>query len=84
MKKYCLLLIFAIVLCGGLWGLVGMIIGVPVVAVLYDLVKKLVRRGLKRNNSMEVWDEYVSVYGEEEVIPRPVDPDENKGSEIPD
>lgn len=76
--------LFAITLFGGLWGLVGMIIGVPVVAVLYDLVKKLVRRGLKRNNSMEVWDEYVSVYGEEEVIPRPVDPDENKGSEIPD
>ena len=75
--------LFAITFFGGIWGLVGMIIGVPVVAVIYDLVKKMIRRGLNKNNSIEFWDEYVRVYGEEEVIPRPVDPDENKGSEIP-
>ncbi len=76
--------LFAITLFGGLWGLVGMIVGVPVVAVLYDLVKKLIHRGLKKNNSIEAWDEYQKVYAEEEVIPRPEDPDMNKGSEIPD
>lgn len=76
--------LFAITLFGGLWGLVGMIVGVPVVAVIYDLVKKLIHRGLRKNNSIEFWDEYQRVYGEEEVIPRPVDPDENRGSEIPD
>ena len=34
--------LFAIVLFGGLWGLGGMIIGVPLMAVIYDLVKKYV------------------------------------------
>lgn len=75
--------LFAITLFGGLWGLVGMIVGVPIVAVAYDLVRKLIRRGLIRNNGMEYWDEYHSVYAAEEVIPRPEDPEINRGSEIP-
>lgn len=75
--------LFAITLFGGLWGLVGMIVGVPIVAVVYDLIRKLIRRGLVRNNGMEYWDEYNRVYAEEEVIPRPKDPDADRGSEIP-
>lgn len=75
--------LFAITLFGGLWGLVGMIIGVPVVAVLYDLVRKFIRRGLERNNSKEYWDAYNRIYGKEKPIPSPEDPDENRGSEIP-
>lgn len=75
--------LFAITLFGGLWGLVGMIVGVPVVAVLYDLVKKLIRRGLVQNNSLEIWDEYQRVFGEEDPFPSPKDPDEDRGSEIP-
>lgn len=75
--------LFAITLFGGLWGLVGMIVGVPIVAVVYDLVKKLIRRGLVRNNGMEYWDAYNRVHAEEEVIPRPVDPEADRGSEIP-
>lgn len=66
--------LFGITLFGGLWGLVGMIIGVPMVAVIYDLVKKLVHRGLKKNDCIEVWDEYNSVYGEEKPIQPPKDP----------
>ena len=76
--------LFAITLFGGLWGLVGMIVGVPVVAVIYDLVKKLIRRGLVQNNSMEIWDEYHRIYAEEDPFPNPKDPDEDRGSEIPD
>ena len=76
--------LFAITLFGGLWGLVGMIVGVPVVAVIYDLVKKMIRRGLAQNNSLEIWDEYQQVYGEEDPFPTPKDPDEDRGSEIPD
>lgn len=34
--------LFAILLFGGLWGFVGMIVGVPLFAVIYDVVKKLV------------------------------------------
>ena len=46
--------LFAIVLFGGIWGLVGMIIGVPLMAVIYDLIRKYVysdkriRRSLRR------------------------------------
>ena len=75
--------LFAITLFGGMWGLVGMIVGVPVVAVIYDLIRKFVRRGLDKNNSMEYWDEYNRIYGEEKPIAPPVDPDENRGTEIP-
>ena len=34
--------LFAILLFGGLWGFVGMIIGVPLFAVIYDVLKKFV------------------------------------------
>lgn len=50
--------LFAIILFGGLWGLVGMVICVPLFAVIYDTVKRLVRRRLEKNNLQEVWDEY--------------------------
>lgn len=38
--------LFAILLFGGLFGFIGMIIGVPVFAVIYDIVCKLVNHGL--------------------------------------
>ena len=57
--------LFGIILFGGLWGLVGMVVAVPLVAVLYDLMKRMVFRGLRKQNCMEVWDEYAGVYGSE-------------------
>lgn len=45
--------LFAIVLFGGLWGLGGMIIGVPLMAVIYDLVRKYVYSGKKEPDSEE-------------------------------
>lgn len=41
--------LFAIVLFGGLFGFLGMIIGVPLFAVIDDILSKLVYLGLKRN-----------------------------------
>ncbi|MCQ2561748.1 MAG: AI-2E family transporter [Clostridia bacterium] len=41
--------LFAILVFGGLFGFVGMIIGVPVFAVIYDVVRKLVVKGYDRN-----------------------------------
>ncbi len=70
--------LFGIILFGGLWGLVGMVIAVPLVAVIYDLIKKMVYRGLKKNDCLEVWDEYTSVYGEEKPFPRPAGPEKGK------
>ncbi len=54
--------LFTIILFGGLWGIVGMIIAVPLFAVIYDLVKKLVRRGLTNKNQIELWQKYKADY----------------------
>lgn len=58
--------LFAIILCGGLWGLVGMVICVPMFAVIYDIVKKLVRRGLNKKGQNQLWDHYKADYPDEE------------------
>lgn len=57
--------LFAIILCGGLWGVVGMIICVPMFAVLYDTGKKIVRRGLKNREQIEVWEKYKADFPDE-------------------
>lgn len=59
--------LFAIVLCGGLWGLVGMVICVPLFAVIYDTVKKLVRRGLNKKELNHIWDQYKADYPDDEA-----------------
>lgn len=58
--------LFSILLFGGLWGLVGMIVAVPLFAVLYDLLKRLVRRGLAKNGCIDVLKQYNEDYHEEE------------------
>ena len=40
--------LISILVFGGLWGFVGIIIGVPLFAVLYDITRKLVVYGLKK------------------------------------
>lgn len=57
--------LFSITLFGGLWGLVGMVVCVPLFAVIYDIVKKLVRRGLQKNGLPEAWEQYKSDYPDE-------------------
>ena len=42
--------LFSVMLFGGLWGILGMIIGVPLFAVIYDIVRKLVYRGLHHHH----------------------------------
>ena len=73
--------LFSIILCGGLWGFVGMIIAVPLFAVLYDLVKKLVIRGLKKKGQTQLWQEYRANYPDDDPIPAPKakqEPEENQ------
>ncbi len=41
--------LFAILLFGGLWGVTGMIVGVPLFAVFYDIIRQLVSIGLGRH-----------------------------------
>ncbi len=66
--------LFGIILFGGLWGLVGMVVAVPLVAVIYDLIKKFVHRGLRKNDCIEVWDAYQGTFAEEKPIAAPPDP----------
>ena len=73
--------LFGIILFGGLWGLVGMVVAVPLVAVIYDLVKRMVYRGLHKHNCMEVWEDYTHVYGSEKPFPRPAAPEKYQSEE---
>jgi len=59
--------LFTIILFGGLWGIVGMIIAVPLFAVIYDTIKRLVRRGLFNKEQLELWDQYKADYPDEEI-----------------
>ena len=58
--------LFAILLFGGLWGFVGMIIGVPLFAVIYDVIKKLVFHGLRHNHEDELITDYHDHFGDPE------------------
>lgn len=53
---------FAIIFFGGTMGLFGMVIGVPLFAVIYDLVRKFIKRGLSRKDKSKMWDEYSEKY----------------------
>ena len=66
--------LFSIVLFGGLWGLGGMLICVPLFAVIYDLLKKLVYKGLTKHGQLEFWTDYKQEYGEEKPKPRSAEP----------
>jgi len=45
---------------------VGMIVCVPLFAVIYDIIKKLVHRGLEKNGQPELWQQYKADYPDEE------------------
>lgn len=58
---------FAIIFFGGTWGLLGMIIGVPLFAVIYDLVRKLVKFGLGKKGKLELWEQYAAEYPNDDM-----------------
>ena len=57
--------LFSILLFGGLWGLVGMIVAVPLFAVLYDIIRRLVFRGLRNKDCNAELEEYQTIRQEE-------------------
>jgi predicted PurR-regulated permease PerM len=59
--------LFSILLFGGLWGLVGMIVAVPLFAVIYDLLKRLVAKGLAKNGSSHILHEYNEDYNSDKL-----------------
>ena len=71
--------LFSILLFGGLWGFVGMIVGVPLFAVIYDVVKKLVIHGLKRHEELDLLQTYHEKFGDaEDDVPAAEPPAENQ------
>ena len=59
--------LFSILLFGGLWGIAGMIVAVPLFAVLYNLAKRMIRRGLARNGCSELLENYNAEFHSEET-----------------
>jgi predicted PurR-regulated permease PerM len=54
---------FAILVFGGIWGFFGMLLGVPVFAVIYYILGKVVRYGLRRRKLPEATAEYIEARG---------------------
>ena len=66
--------LFSILLFGGLWGFVGMIVGVPLFAVIYDIIKKLVFHGLRRNGQLGQIETYHEEFGDpDDPAPAPAE-----------
>ena len=55
--------LFSILLFGGMWGFVGMIVGVPLFAVIYDLIRKFAIRGLHKNGQTDKLQAYHDAFG---------------------
>ena len=53
---------FGILLFGGLWGISGMIVGVPLMALIYDLVRQLTYRGVRMRGKDDMLDAYRAAY----------------------
>lgn len=55
--------LFSILLFGGLFGFVGMVLGVPVFAMLYSIIRRLVYLGLRRHGLPIETEEYLGNIG---------------------
>ena len=57
---------FGILLFGGLWGIPGMLIGVPLMAVIYDIIRQLTFKGLREHGYGKQVDAYLRKYHPED------------------
>lgn len=55
--------LLAILLFGGLWGFIGMIVGVPLFAVIYDIIRRLILYLLRRNGEQKLIEAYSAEFG---------------------
>ena len=49
---------FGILLFGGLWGIPGMLVGVPLMAVIYDVIRQITHNGLRSQGLSAMIDAY--------------------------
>ena len=50
--------LFSIFLFGDIWGFAGMLLGVPMFAIMYHWIKKLVFKGLDKNEQTQMSVDY--------------------------
>lgn len=53
---------FAIIFFGGIWGLPGMILGVPLFAVIYDIVGQIIVRSLRKKGREDLIEHYRATF----------------------
>ena len=53
---------FAILFFGGIWGPIGMIVGVPLFAVIYDILRQIIYARLQRRGETELIADYQGVF----------------------
>jgi predicted PurR-regulated permease PerM len=70
--------IFAVLLFGGLWGFGGLIVGVPVFAVIYDIVKKIILHRFKKLGKLHLVEESLGEFQKSSA------PDESKTQPVSD
>ena len=56
LSSFCV--VFAVLLFGGLWGFIGLLVGVPTFAVIYDIFKKLSLFILKKRGKHDLIDKF--------------------------
>lgn len=66
---------FSILLFGGLWGIGGMIVGVPLMAVIYDVTRQLAFFGVCRHGQ----ETLIESYNREFHAPQPAKPKKTRG-----
>ncbi|MDO4804742.1 MAG: AI-2E family transporter [Lachnospiraceae bacterium] len=57
-------ILFAILFFGSYWGIIGMLVGVPVFGVIYDFVKRIIRFGLQKRGKVQMLADYEMEYPE--------------------
>lgn len=76
--------VFAVILFGGLWGFPGLLVGVPTLAVICDILKKIGIFLLNKKGKQSIYHEYISELSEKSNEEAPTDTaptDESNNSE---
>lgn len=58
---------FSILIGGGLFGFLGMLLGVPVFAMIYYIIRRLVNHSIRKKNLTTVTEAYVEAAGVDEA-----------------
>lgn len=60
LSSFCV--VFAVIFFGGLWGFIGLLVGVPTFAVIYDIAKRVVKHTLKKQGKGALVNNFYANY----------------------